>query len=70
MLVIAGASSACWYIGLNPMLLCRGNKEGDRGTLGLRPRQSGLSIRAKLSTAPAVPRTAASTWTSGPIRPR
>jgi hypothetical protein len=33
MLVIAGVSSACWYIGLNPMLLCRGNKEAIVGRL-------------------------------------
>ena len=65
MLVIAGVSSACWYISLNPMLLWRGNKAGDRWTLGLRPRQSALSIRAKLSTAAAVPRAATSTWTWG-----
>lgn len=58
MLVIAGVSSACWYIGLNPMLLCRGNKEaivgrcvrraevGSRYALNSRPHRQFLGLQS------------------------
>lgn len=46
MLVIAGVSSACWYIGLTRCCLSRGQWKRSRETLGLSPFR--LSIRAKL----------------------
>lgn len=60
MLVIAGVSSACWYIGLTRCCLSRGQWKRSRETLGLSPCRNRLSIRAKLWIGPAVPPVGAS----------